>query len=50
MPLKKGCTPKNVSENIREMRHAGHPQNVSVAAAHRAAGCPKPKRAGRKKT
>ena len=51
MPLKKGCTKANVSQNIREMRHAGHPQDVSVAAGIRAAGCPKPqKRTGRKKT
>lgn len=48
MPLKKGCSRKNVAANIREMRHAGHPQDVSVAAAHRAAGCAR-KKAGRRK-
>ena len=33
MPLKKGTSNKTVSSNIREMRHAGHPQKQSVAAA-----------------
>jgi hypothetical protein len=33
MPLKKGCSNKVVSQNIREMKKSGHPQKVSVAAA-----------------
>ena len=33
MPLKKSASKKAVSENIREMVHAGHPQKQAVAAA-----------------
>ncbi len=33
MPLKKGKSKKVISENIREMRAAGHPEAQSVAAA-----------------
>jgi hypothetical protein len=33
MPLKKGTSAKVVSQNIREMRHAGHPQKQAIAAA-----------------
>jgi hypothetical protein len=42
-PLKKGSSRKVISKNISEMRHAGHPQDQSVAAAMRMAGKPKPK-------
>lgn len=37
MPLKKGSSKKVVSENIREMMAAGHPQKQAVAAAMRTA-------------
>jgi len=33
VPLHPGKSQAVISENIREMRHAGHPENVSVAAA-----------------
>lgn len=33
MPLKKGKSRATISSNIREMVHAGHPQNQAVAAA-----------------
>ncbi len=33
MPLKKGCSSKVVSGNIREMIKSGRPQKVAVAAA-----------------
>lgn len=38
MPLKKGSSQETISENIREMRHSGYPQNRAVAAAMRQAG------------
>lgn len=49
MPLQKSksCNKKKASENIREMRHAGHPQAQSVAAGMKAAGCKK-KRGGKR--
>lgn len=33
MPFKKGKSKKVVSENIREMIKAGHPQKQAIAAA-----------------
>lgn len=38
MPLRKGSSRKTISNNIREMRRAGKPQRVAVAAALRKAG------------
>ena len=38
MPLAKGSSKATISKNIKEMRHAGHPQDQSVAAAMRSAG------------
>jgi hypothetical protein len=38
MPLKKGKSKAVVSQNIREMVHAGHPQKQAVAAAMKKAG------------
>ena len=38
MPLKPGKGRATVAKNIREMMHAGHPQDQSVAAAMRMAG------------
>jgi len=37
MSLKKGSGKKVISENIKEMRHAGHPEKQAVAAAMREA-------------
>ena len=37
MPLIKSASKKAIGSNIREMRHAGHPENQSVAAALRIA-------------
>jgi len=51
MPLKKSKTCDRVaaSQNIREMRRAGHPENVSIAAGLNAAGCSNKKKGTRKK-
>jgi len=38
MPLMKGTSPDVISENIREMTNAGHPQDQAVAASYRMAG------------
>ena len=34
MPLKAGKSKKVISNNIREMMHAGHPQKQAIAAAY----------------
>ena len=38
MPLQNGKSKQVISQNIREMVHAGHPQKQAVAAAMRMAG------------
>lgn len=38
MPLKKGKSDKVVSQNIRELRKSGRPQDQAVAIAMREAG------------
>lgn len=43
MPLKSGKSQKVISENIKEMMHAGHPQKQAVAAAMHKADMPKMK-------
>jgi len=44
VPLKKGKKPEIISENIRELIHAGHPQKQAVAIAMRTAGKKKKKK------
>lgn len=51
MPLSKGKSKKVISENIREMVEAGHPQKQAVAASlneARKSGAKIPKKKGRK--
>lgn len=43
MPLKSGRSRKVVSQNIREMIHAGHPPKQAIAAALLKAGLSKNK-------
>lgn len=38
MPLKSGSSKKVISENIRELRHAGKPKDQAVAIAMDKAG------------
>ncbi len=49
MPLRSGHSKRVISENIREMMHAGHAQDQSIAAAMRSAGKKRKKKAKRKK-
>ncbi len=51
MPLSKGKSKAVISNNIREMVAAGHPQNQAVAAAlntARKSGASIPKKSGKK--
>jgi hypothetical protein len=44
MPLLKGSSREVISQNIREMVQAGHPQKQAIAAAYRQAGESKKRR------
>lgn len=44
MPLKKGKSKDDISDNIRTEMHAGKPQKQAIAIAMRVAGKPKPKK------
>lgn len=47
MPLMKGSSDQVVSENIAELRRAGHPEDQAIAIAMREAGrAKKPKKKG----
>jgi len=47
VPLREGSSSDTISQNIKEMVHAGHPQNQAVAAAYRKARERKKGRAGK---
>lgn len=49
MPLAKGSSAKVISQNIKEMVKAGHPQQQAIAAAYRMAGKSKQKKGPKKK-
>ena len=38
MPLEQGSSQAAISANIAELRHAGHPEQQSIAIAERVAG------------
>ncbi len=38
MPLEKGSSEQTISHNISELRHAGHPEQQSIAIAYNVAG------------
>jgi hypothetical protein len=44
MPLKKGKSKKTISDNIRELRHSGRPQDQAIAIAMSEAGMSKKKK------
>lgn len=48
MPLMHGSSKEVISENIGEMRKAGHPEDQSIAAAYRMAGKSKKGKKGKK--
>ena len=48
MPLIPGSSTSVISENIREMKAAGHPEDQAVAASLRNARGPKTPRKGRR--
>ena len=48
MPLKTGKSRKVISENIRELRHSGYPQDQAVAIAFSKAGLSRKKKKRKK--
>ena len=48
-PLKSGSSSKTISDNIRELMNAGHPQNQSIAIAYDKAGKSNKKKKKKKK-